>query len=116
MRLVYFDGGNLRNAIPREAFAVFGVPGRETKRMQELFEAYRSGVRTEYDTVEPALEITLSEMPASDTVIDAETQRALLDALCGLPNGPLAMSPTMKGMVETSTNLASVKFVGDLLI
>ncbi len=116
MRLVYFDGGNLRNAIPREAFAVFGVPGRETKRMQELFKTYRSGVHTEYDTVEPTLDITLSEMPASDTVIDAETQRALLDALCGLPNGPLAMSPTMKGMVETSTNLASVKFVGDLLI
>ena len=35
LRLVYFDGGNLRNAIPREAFAVFGVPSREAKRLRE---------------------------------------------------------------------------------
>ena len=116
MRLVYFDGGNLRNAIPREAFAVFGVPARETKRMRDLFEEYRRGVQTEFGAVEPALDITLSDMPRPDTVIDTQTQAALLDALCGLPNGPLAMSSTMKGMVETSTNLASVKFVGDLLI
>lgn len=62
------------------------------------------------------MEITLSEMPEPDTVIDADAQQYLLYALCGLPNGVLAMSPTMPGMVETSTNLASVKFVGDRLI
>ena len=116
MRLVYLDGGNLRNAIPREAFAVFGVPSRDAKRLRELFEEYVRGVGQEFAPVEKSMEITLSEMPEPDTVIDADAQRYLLYALCGLPNGVLAMSPTMPGMVETSTNLASVKFVGDRLI
>ena len=48
--------------------------------------------------------------------MDVEAQRSLLDAVCGVPNGVLAMSPVMPGMVETSTNLASVKFVGELLV
>ena len=116
MRLVYLDGGNLRNAIPREAFAVFGVPSRDAKRLRELFEEYVRGVGQEFAPVEKSMEITLSEMPEPDTVIDADAQQYLLYALCGLPNGVLAMSPTMPGMVETSTNLASVKFVGDRLI
>ena len=116
MRLVYLDGGNLRNAIPREAFAVFGVPSRDAKRLRELFEEYVRGVGQEFAPVEKSMEITLSEMPEPDTVIDADAQQYLLYALCGLPNGVLAMSPTMPGMVETSTNLASVKFVGDRLV
>lgn len=58
----------------------------------------------------------MTDMPAPDTVMDVEAQRSLLDAVCGVPNGVLAMSPVMPGMVETSTNLASVKFVGELLV
>ncbi len=116
MRLVYFDGGNLRNAIPREAYAVFGVPVRETDRMKDLFERFVRNLRDEFGKTEAGMKITLSEIPVSDKVIDLETQRNLLDALLGVQNGVLAMSRTMPGMVETSTNLASVKFVGELLI
>lgn len=116
LRLTYFDGGNLRNAIPREAFAVFGIPAREEKGVRRDFEAFRQALQQEYGTVEPHLDVALSEMPAPDAVIDPQTQSNLLNGLCGLPNGVLAMSPVMPGMVETSTNLASVKFVGELLI
>ena len=116
MRLVYFDGGNLRNAIPREAYAVFGVPAREVDGMKEAFETFVRNVQHEFGKTEPGMKISLSEIPVSDKVIDLETQRNLLDALLGVPNGVLAMSRTMPGMVETSTNLASVKFVGELLI
>ncbi len=116
MRLVYLDGGNLKNAIPREAYAVFGVPTREVENMKNAFEVFVRNVQGEFGRVEPGMKISLSEMPVSDKVIDLDTQKNLLDALLGVPNGVLAMSRTMPGMVETSTNLASVKFVGELLI
>ena len=116
MRLVYLDGGNLKNAIPREAYAVFGVPAREVENMKNAFEVFVRNVQGEFGRAEPGMKISLSEMPVSDKVIDLDTQKNLLDALLGVPNGVLAMSRTMPGMVETSTNLASVKFVGELLI
>lgn len=80
MRLVYLDGGNLRNAIPREAFAVFGVPSRDAKRLRELFEEYVRGVGQEFAPVEKSMEITLSEMPEPDTVIDADAS-----GICCMP-------------------------------
>ncbi len=49
-------------------------------------------------------------MPHIDEMIDMETQTALINALVGLPNGVIAMSAAVEGLVETSTNLASVKF------
>ena len=116
MRLVYLDGGNLKNAIPREAYAVFGVPTREVENMKNAFEVFVRNVQGEFGRAEPGMKISLSEMPVSDKVIDLDTQKNLLDALLGVQNGVLAMSRTMPGMVETSTNLASVKFVGELLI
>ena len=116
MRLVYLDGGNLKNAIPREAYAVFGVPAREVENMKNAFEGFVRNVQGEFGRVEPGMKISLSEMPVSDKVIDLDTQKNLLDALLGVQNGVLAMSRTMPGMVETSTNLASAKFVGELLI
>lgn len=110
LRLTYFNGGNLRNAIPREAYAIFGVPAKSVARMQEYFALYRKAIQAEFKATEPALNVTLAEMPEPTSVVDQTTQAALLSALCGLPNGVLAMSRTMEGLVETSTNLASVKF------
>lgn len=110
LRLAYFDGGNLRNAIPREAYAVFAVPTKSVKEMIEYFETYVSDISGEYQYTEKDLDITISEMPGADGVMDVKTQFSLLNALCGLPNGVLAMSRSMPGLVETSTNLASVKF------
>ena len=109
----YIDGGNLRNAIPREAFALFGVAERETERLERYFADFRDDLCDELHTVDPQLALSLAPMPAPERVIDSSTMHRLLDALAGMPNGVLAMSRTMPGMVETSTNLASIKFVGD---
>ncbi len=110
MRLTYFDGGNLRNAIPREAYAVFGIPTKWVSHLQEYFPRYVHAIQSEFQATEPGLTASLSEMPEPTSVIDLPTQTSLLNALCGLPNGVLAMSHTLEGLVETSTNLASVKF------
>lgn len=113
IRLSVFDGGNLRNAIPREAYAVFAVPADRLLFLFDLFENYDETVTTEYAQREPKLQLTISEVPAEKYVIDRTTQQGLLESLEGVPNGILAMSGTMKGMVQTSTNLASVKFRND---
>ncbi len=116
MRLSYFDGGNLRNAIPREAYAIFGVPKSLRDQFLERYELFASDMHAEFKLREPNFNISLNEMPHIDTVIDEQCQAALINAIVGLPNGVIAMSAAVEGLVETSTNLASVKFVGKNII
>ncbi len=115
LRLGIFNGGNLRNAIPREAYAVVAVPEKSALLFETALATYISDVKALYALTEPNLKITLSEA-VLQPVIDLDTQKKLLAALVGLPNGVLAMSQAMKGLVETSTNLASVKFVGGEIV
>lgn len=109
-RLSYFDGGNLRNAIPREAYMVFGVPSAKADDFKAYCEQFIEGIKSEFHLTEPNMRLVLSDMPSVDSVLELEAQRRLVGALVGLPNGVLAMSQAVKGLVETSTNLASVKF------
>ena len=111
LRLSYFDGGNLRNAIPREAYAIVGVPTRLRDEFRKRYELFAADLHAEFRLCEPNFRITLNEMPAVDHVIDEKTQFGLVYSLVGVPNGVVAMSMALPGLVETSTNLASVKFV-----
>lgn len=110
LRLARFDGGNLRNAIPREAYAVFGIRSEKADgfrkhagRMAEIF-------ASELKYTDPGVTLTVTDADAPQSVLDTDTQRALLLSVQAAANGPLAMSRSMPGLVETSTNLASVKF------
>ena len=109
-RMSYFCGGNLRNAIPREAYAIFGVPSRLQRGFEKRYETFAEDVRAEYRYTEPNFRMSLNAMPAPESVLDEASQSALINALVGVPNGVLAMSHAVEGLVETSTNLASVKF------
>lgn len=113
LRLSYFSGGNLRNAIPREAYAIFGVPERYKAEFMKRYRLFAADMENESRFREPNFKITLNEMPQVDEVLDAKTQFGLIYSLVGVPNGVVAMSFAMPGLVETSTNLASVKFEGD---
>lgn len=110
LRLCYFDGGNLRNAIPREAYAIFGVPKTLRDEFLERYHLFESDMYSEFRLREPNFKLSLNEMPHIDSMIDLSCQTALINALVGLPNGVIAMSSAVEGLVETSTNLASVKF------
>lgn len=117
MRLADFNGGNLRNAIPREAHATFAVPVKKTTQLFQLFEKYKSEIEVELNITEPDFDISISEVEPAESVIDLKTQRALLNALVAVPHGVIAMSFSMENLVETSTNLASVKFEeGDKIV
>ena len=111
-RLSYFDGGNLRNAIPREAYAVVGVPSKMKEKFEKSAKQFCEDVKEEFRLTEPDMRLTLSDMPMVEEVVDMAAQCNLLAALVGVPNGVLAMSAAIPTLVETSTNLASVKFSG----
>ena len=110
IRLSTFNGGNLRNAIPREAFAVITLPSEFKENVRVDLNIYAAEMEQVWDINEPKLKITLESVDKPDFVIDRQTSNNLFDALYACPHGVFTMSSKMPGMVETSTNLASVKF------
>lgn len=115
-RLSHFDGGNLRNAIPREAYVVLGVPSDKAECLVADVEEFGAALRAEFAITEPNANIEVVAVDTPATVLAEATQRNLLLALLSVPSGVLAMSAAMPGLVETSTNLASVKFDGEKIV
>jgi len=109
LRLQSFDGGNLRNAIPREAVATACVPFSEKENIRVLFNHYVHDLEVEIGDVEPRIKLSLDSETIQETVIDKKSSNALLNALYACPHGVITMSRDMPGLVETSNNLASVK-------
>ncbi len=108
-----FAGGNLRNAIAREASAVMVFEEALKEPVRVAFNIYAAEMERVWKITEPgiALELESEEVPAE--ALDAASTTKLLDALYACPHGVFAMSYRMPGMVETSTNLAAVKFTGE---
>lgn len=109
--LAKFDGGNLRNAIPREAYAIVGVPAESKEDFEERYLEFGQMMMEEFKHTEPRMRFSVADVEQSvKEVMVNDDMCALLITLVGLPNGVLAMSFAVPGLVETSTNLASVKF------
>ncbi|MBQ4278478.1 MAG: aminoacyl-histidine dipeptidase [Rikenellaceae bacterium] len=106
--LASIDGGGLRNAIPREATAVVAVPARHADAFATEAARFGQMYRTELKGVDDG--VTLAAMPVATpgAVFEPGAQARLFDAVCGCPNGVMRMSASMKGLVQTSTNLARV--------
>lgn len=109
-RISDFNGGNLRNAIAREAFSVISIPVDFESEVYEVFNRLSAGIKNEYEISEPNLDFEIQKTNMPDFVIDIKSCRKLVNAIYACPHGVLEMSSRMEGMVETSTNLASVKF------
>lgn len=113
LRIHAFNGGNLRNAIPREATATVSVPYAEKENVRVMLNNYIADIEIELGATEPQIQITLESELTPVEVMDKKSSDALLNAVYACPNGVLAMSHDMPGLVETSTNLASVKMQPD---
>lgn len=111
-----FDGGNKRNAIPREAEFIFTVDKDLKEDVLREFELFRKDIFKEIKTIESAINIELTEVALPDSIIDKDTQKRLIYSIYSCPHGVHAWSPAIKDLVETSNNLASVKFVGDKIV
>ncbi len=116
MRLSSFDGGNLRNAIAREAHAIGVVPNAYKEQVRVAFNLLFHDVQMELKVTEPGLRMKLESVEMPDFVIDQKAQDGLLNALYACPHGVIEMSRDIEGLVETSTNLASVKMKDDHIL
>lgn len=108
--LARMDGGNLRNAIPREAYAIVGVPAESKADFVERYMEFGEMMKEEFRHTEPRLRFSTADAETPAEVMNNDDMCALLITIVGLPNGVLAMSFAVPGLVETSSNLASVKF------
>ena len=113
IRISSFTGGNLRNAIPREAFVTITFNPAYEESILEATSEYHKMVRQEFGPLEPDLKIAATPADLPATVIDAATQHKLLNALSIVPHGVLAWSRDMPDLVETSSNLATIRLTSD---
>lgn len=107
--LVEIDGGNLRNAIPRAAHAIFGVDTSRKEDVRVAFNIFVAEIENEYAGIEPNIHFELESVDRPEYSVDSETTQHLIEALYSAPHGVISMSRDIEGLVETSTNLASVK-------
>lgn len=107
--LASIQGGNLHNAIPREASAVIGVAAADREAVAAWINTFSSEVHNEYKAPDPDLVVRATTTEKPEYLIDSTTTAQLINALIACPHGVLGMSHTIHGLVETSTNLASVK-------
>jgi dipeptidase D len=105
-----FNGGNLRNAIPREAFATFVCDTKHSNEVSGLIREFRDTLTAEFGDLEKDLKISINEAEVPEFTMDEESQYKFLNALSCCPHGVIAWSKEMDDLVETSTNLASAKF------
>lgn len=114
--LAEIDGGNLRNAIPRAAHAVVGVHAGNKEQVRVAFNEFVAEVENEFAGIEPTLALELTSVDRPEYCVDSETTTRLVEALYAAPHGVISMSRDLEGLVETSTNLASVKMQNDSTI
>jgi dipeptidase D len=109
IHLSEINGGNLRNAIPREAFAVFTVAKEKTEALLADAKKHNEIIRFELRSTESELEFSIEACELPKTILNHDIQTKLLNALYACPHGVISMSREIPNFVETSTNLASVK-------
>lgn len=108
-RLAKVEGGNMRNAIPREAYAVISVPSEEVENIKKLVEEYADLFNKEYSITENKIEVLCEEVEMPELIIPEEIQDDLVNAITGCPNGVFRMIPAIPDTVETSMNLSIIE-------
>lgn len=115
--LCSIDGGNLRNAIAREAHAVIGLYSEEKESARVLLNHFIADVENELKHVDPNVQITMESVDRPEKCLGEPDMTRLINALHACPHGVIGMSHDIEGLVETSTNLASVKMKeGDTIV
>jgi len=108
LRISEINGGSLRNAIPRESFAVISVFNSTKDAFLKKTKKVIKDIKAEFKTVDPNLEITITEVSNPKKVMTTISQTSLLKIIYAAHNGVYRMSNDMENLVETSNNLARV--------
>lgn len=109
MRLADIEGGNLHNAIPREAHALCAVPMEYKEAVRVDLNIFISEIENEYSATEPNLSMDLESEAPVEYVMEQKAMERFLLSIYAVHHGVYAMSQDIPGLVETSSNLASIK-------
>jgi len=105
------EGGNLSNAIPREAQAIFFVDKSKKNDLVEYINRHFEEIKKLYDGIEPNMKIIIEDLEKDDsfTIMDKHFQEKILNLFYVIPTGPIYFHPRIKGLVHTSMNFATIK-------
>jgi len=116
LRLCEAEGGNMRNAIPREAHAVVIIPENNEKKFLDFAKSFTVIIKKEFSVTEPDLTIECKKADLPSRVMTTDLQNKVVSCIYSCPNGTIRMSDGIPELVETSTNLAIVRTEGDLIV
>lgn len=108
-RLICIEGGNMRNAIPREAVAYIAVPANKVSKAKKHVQKVTAEVKSEYKPIDPGVEVYFTKSEGAKKCIPAEVAVKAMQAVYACPCGVDRMSLVMDNLVDTSNNLAIVK-------
>ncbi len=111
LRLSKFEGGTLRNAIPKDAKATFTIKNDKFDEFVKIFDEFKAYFINEYSVVEPNMIFEYKKIDKVDFVIDQNTQKGLIYGIYAAPHGEQSWDKNMKNLVETSTNLATLRYI-----
>ena len=106
--LASFEGGNMRNAIPREAHAVLVFNPEDMDGLEDYMKEYETQLNDEYAPIESGITLSVEEVTLPAAVVPSEIQDNMINVLMACQNGVMRMIPTVPDTVETSSNLAIV--------
>ena len=110
LRILNIEGGNLHNAIPREASAIVNIPEPEKNRFFQHVDMYFERIQKELGENDPEFRLHVTDyQPNNPLCLHPEMAKGMIEALHACPNGVIAMSEKIKDLVETSLNIASIK-------
>ncbi len=115
--LAEISGGSLRNAIPRESEVTILINPTDEDKVREIADKFIADTLLEFNVNDPGLEIVLNKKDSNDEkVFTKEFVTNLIKVLLSVPHGISAMSPDIPGLVETSTNLATIDIIDNQLV
>ena len=109
--LVEINGGNLHNAIPREATAVIGTAPENREQIRIMLNNFAADIENELKRVDPDVRLIMETTDKPEKCLPETLKEKLIYSLLACPHGVISMSHEIEGLVETSTNLASVKMI-----
>ena len=111
-QLASYEGGNLRNAIPREASAVMLFNPDDMDGLEDYIKEYEALLNSEFEGIEKDIVLKIEETDMPSAVVPEEIQDNMISMMLAIQNGVMRMIPTIPDTVETSSNLAIVTIGG----
>lgn len=107
-QLVSYTGGNMRNAIPREAEATICLPADNSGALETTINNFKETLNSEFKGIENNIQLSLTQTDTVGTALSPEDTIKYISLMHACPNGVVRMSNQIDGLVETSLNLSIV--------